>query len=131
MPPVTVLPFEGPRAENGLYRVATPAEARINKRRAINFNPKIFEHQFDDERPAVYSKCLVKEAKLMAEMEKVYKDVSRWWDKGIRFHDNHRRKRKIGRAFQGSGLRPDLMRMRKIYLGDVATGHDVNSDNEI
>ena len=103
MPPVTVLLFESPRAENGPYRVATPAEARINKRRAINFNPKTFEHEFDDERPAVYSKCPVKEAKLMAEMEKGYKDVSRWWDKGIRFHDNRSKKTKDRESFPGVG----------------------------
>ena len=33
--------------------MAKPAEARINKGRAINFNPKIFEREFNDERPAV------------------------------------------------------------------------------
>ena len=93
MPTVTILPFEGPRAGNGLYGVAKPAEARINKGRAINFNPKIFECAFNDERPAVYSKRPVKEDK----------DVSRWWEKGIRFHDNRSKKTKDRESSPGVG----------------------------
>lgn len=62
------------------------------QRKGMNLNPKIFGSEFDDERPAVYSECPAREPKIITEIDKDCIDVSRWLDKGIRFHENSSKK---------------------------------------
>ena len=82
---------QGPDAEVEEYTVATSAEARAFKQRAIALGPKGLERTLDDEPAAVLFRTSRREAKMVAHLYRELEDLSRRKGARIQLADNRSR----------------------------------------
>ena len=90
MPECTLMPWDA--ESHNLYRVATNAEARWNKRRAILRSPNLFETIMDDDMRAAIFKCPIRESKMASKLHEQSANAARLHGVGISLIDNRSKK---------------------------------------